>query len=402
MSTTRPIKAWNILDCGLSRGVTGHHHWEAKALTDELVRRGHEVRLFTQLNAPDAAQFAGAELIPTFAMFLYQEISNDPMWSAIENFVVHNRSFHRDLSRLDPSMFEHAVTVFPTLGENQILGLVRWLAEFPKEKRPRVAIGLRTPQEFTPSNTRTQFYRNVFKKYLSEQGSGIAVFCRTAQSAAMTEKHVGVKANVFPVLVPDDLLSRRPRAPKAGTSPMMVSFVGGARRERGSALLPEIVKRCASQDVEFFIQVRAEADPRFDPNVLRALSGHPHVRVHNGAMAREDYYDVIANSITLIAYEPEFYRWRDSAVYHEAKLLDAPALVSAGTWMEDDVKALGNGLVIEAFTADAAAECIMRARRELPALSAAAVRAGRTAREKNGVARCLEAFGNACSSSGSG
>ena len=319
------------------------------------------------------------------------------MWAAIENFVVHNRSFHRDLSRLDPSLFEDSVTVFPTLSENQILGVVRWLATFPKETRPRVAIGLRTPQEFTASNTRTQFYRNVFKKYLSEHGPDIAVFCRTSQSAAMTEKHVGVKASVFPFLAPDELLSRRPRAAATGTSPMTVSFVGGARRERGGALLPEIVKRCASPAVHFFIQVRAESDPSFDPNILRALSGLPHVRIHNVAMPREDYYDAIANSIALIAYEPESYRWRDSGIYHEAKLLDAPALVTAGTWMEDDVKALGNGLVIDVFTADAAVDCIMRAQRERPALTAAALRVGLDAREKHGVARCLEAFASACS-----
>ena len=85
-------------------------------------------------------------------------------------------------------------------------------------------------------------------------------------------------------------------------------------------------------------------------------------------------------------------------VYHEAKLLDAPALVSAGTWMEHDVKALGNGLVIDAFTADAVVACIERAQRELPALMAAAVRVGRDMRGKNGVARCLEVFENACSS----
>ena len=40
----------------------------------------------------------------------------------------------------------------------------------------------------------------------------------------------------------------------------------------------------------------------------------------------------------------------------------------------------------------------MRAQRELPALMAAAVRVGRDMREKNGVARCLEVFENACSS----
>ena len=66
--------------------------------------------------------------------------------------------------------------------------------------------------------------------------------------------------------------------------------------------------------------------------------------------------------------------------------------------MADDVKALGNGLVIGAFTADAVVESILRAQRERPALTAAAVRVGRDAREEHGVARCLEAFESACSS----
>ncbi len=114
---------------------------------------------------------------------------------------------------------------------------------------------------------------------------------------------------------------------------MVVSFVGGARRERGSALLPEIVKRCAGSGVHFFIQLKGEADPTLDPNPLHTLSGQTHVRVQYGAMTREDYYNAITNSVVLLAYEPESYRWRDSSVYHEAKLLDAPALVTAGTSM---------------------------------------------------------------------
>src|SRR6185295_6741407 len=104
--------------------------------------------------------------------------------------------------------------------------------------------------------------------------------------------------------------------------------------------------------VQFFIQVRSEG-VQFDPNILRALSGLPHVRLHDGPMARNEYYDAIANSVVLLAYHPESYRWRDSGVFHEAKLLDAPVLVAAGTWMEQDVKALGNGLVIPSFTPDA-------------------------------------------------
>ena len=73
MSTARPSKTWNILDCGMGRGVTGHHLWEAKALTGELIRRGNRVRLFTSMNAPDPDQWTGVEIIPTFAFKLKQK-----------------------------------------------------------------------------------------------------------------------------------------------------------------------------------------------------------------------------------------------------------------------------------------------------------------------------------------
>ena len=202
--------------------------------------------LFTNLNAPDAAQYPGAELIPTFAMFLYQDISNDPMWSSIENFVVHNRSFHRALSHLDPSMFEDLVTVFPTLSENQVLGLVRWLATFPKEKRPSVAVGLRAPQEFTPSNTRTA----VLPERIHEVPVRAWPWYRGVlpDGAMRGDDRETCRREDECLSLPCARRAPLAQATCSGcrTSPMVVSFVGGARRERGGALLPEIVKRCAS------------------------------------------------------------------------------------------------------------------------------------------------------------
>jgi hypothetical protein len=53
----------------------------------------------------------------------------------------------------------------------------------------------------------------------------------------------------------------------------------------------------------------------------------------------------------LLAYLPSHYRWRDSGIYNEAKLLEAAGLVSAGSWMADEVTSLGNGLVIKDYTA---------------------------------------------------
>ena len=106
-------------------------------------------------------------------------------------------------------------------------------------------------------------------------------------------------------------------------------------------------------------------------------------------LERDEYYRAIADGVALLAYDPVAYRWRDLGVYREASMLGAPMLVSAGTWMAQEVKQHGNGLIIEDFTAAAIVDCIGRAQRELPALRAAAARVAQEFRRTQGVARYI-------------
>src|SRR5262245_20313159 len=107
--------SWNIVDGALMDGSSGHHHWEAKALTDELVRRGARVRLFTNQNVPAAQDFPGCEIIPVFSLSVWNSVSNDPTWQTLENFILLNRTFHREMSALDKSVFGQSLALFPTL-----------------------------------------------------------------------------------------------------------------------------------------------------------------------------------------------------------------------------------------------------------------------------------------------
>jgi len=157
---------------------------------------------------------------------------------------------------------------------------------------------------------------------------------------------------------------------EAGGNPRRAhgGFVRGrSKTERGGELIPDVVKHCTSSGVRFFIQAGLTGHADFNEQVLTALSGLPHVRLHEGPLERSAYYRAIADSVVLLAYDASRYRIRDSGVYHEAKLLDAPVLVSAETWMAEEVTALGNGLVVEDHSAAGIVNCIARAQRELPA-----------------------------------
>jgi hypothetical protein len=353
------------------------------------------VRILSHRNPPPIEAFAGAEIVPTFSLSTYDKVSTDPQWAMMEDFVIHNRLFQENLARFDPAMFRGALAWFPMVGTTQLLGLLRWLAALPPETRPKAAINLFEPMgEWNDDNQAVKFYSAIWKGCPAGVKRNVALFSRTRVAAEKFTTEFGVPVMVFPRALPERFLEARPGAAEVN-GPMVVSFVGGARLERGCALIPEVVKRCAGTGVEFFVQVRSGLERGFDASALTALSALPHVRVVKGALDYDDYYRSIGGSVVLLPYKPEAYRWRDSGVYHEAKLLDAPVLATAGTWIADDIRALGNGLVIENFSVAAVVETIARARCELSALRSAAARVGREARTSEGVRRCIEALAGA-------
>jgi glycosyltransferase involved in cell wall biosynthesis len=224
----------------------------------------------------------------------------------------------------------------------------------------------------------------------------IALFCRTPQIAERFRKHADIHAKVLPFALPAEALARQPSSARPLDAPMVVSFVGGARPERGYALVADIVERCSASGVRFFIQVKNETAADTEAEALAGLARWPHVQIQDGVLERDDYYRAIADSVVLLAYDPAFYHWRDSGVYREALMLGAPVLVSAGTSMAEEVNRRGNGLIIENLSAAAIADCIGRAQRKLPALRTAAKRVaqdiGRTEGVANYISTVLGAF----------
>ena len=182
-----------LFDCALTKGAIGHHYWETRSLAEELVRTGKKVRLFSHHNAPAAGQFPGVEIVPAFSMYLYEGVSNDPAGSPIENFVVHNRTFHSDLARFEPSQFRDSIALFPTIDERHLLGLLRWLEAIPSEMRPKTAIGLMAPQDFSGA---ARMYKTIWKNCPPDLRAGMAMFSRTVQIADMFDSKCEIRSGL--------------------------------------------------------------------------------------------------------------------------------------------------------------------------------------------------------------
>ncbi len=387
------IKVWNIIDTGLRAQSTGHHYWETKALADELLLRRAGVRIFSCKNAP-IERFPGVRIHPTFSLYYYTSISSDPSWRVLENFVVHNRSFQRDLLQVEQSLFHRSLTFFPTLSERQLLGTIRWLARFDDHERPKAVATLEALADWSDNNPSARIYRLLWTDCPAAVKTNLALTVRETGAADQFRRLLGVRPHVLPSpLGPHE--KRAQIAANAGASPhgpMLVSFVGGSRLERGTMLIPDVVKLCTELNVRFFIQAKNGSDPGVDLGRLTALRGLANVELHEGVLEQDAYHDVIAQSVVLIPYAPNHYRLRSSGVYVEAKFLGAPVIVAAGSWMAEEVKVLGNGLVFEDYSPVAIAACIARAQTEIGSLREQAKICAREFSVKNGPDRCVDAI----------
>ena len=335
------FKTWNIVDHHLYAGNTGHYYWECKAIASELLSRGMNVRIFASKSAPAAAQFPGSRVYPTFSQHSYRIPNNT--WGKAKNFLVSGRLFSRDLSQAQRTLFHGSLSYLPNVsGPSQLIPLIRWLMHFEDPVGPESLL-LWNP-------TSVACIKSCGGP--AQPGSkNLVLMARSTDEANQFHRVMGVRPYVLPSPVgPSERRAQIAANAEPSAREMVVSFMAGCRYEKGFMLIPEVVKLCKSLKIQFFIQANNDGCSDVDEahfRLLTDLRGLPNVELHVGTLERDAYYDAIARSVVLIPYAPSSYRWRTSGVYDEAKYLGAPVIVAAGSWIADEVKTLGNGLVFE-------------------------------------------------------
>jgi len=389
----RSFKAWNIINNLIGGHTFGHVLWEPKLLAEELGHRGTETRILGH-STIDANDFPGVRVLPAFQLHHREPVSTDPEWGYLENFVVHNMAFEKSLARLDSGLFDNALMMFLDMSERQMLGTVRWLRRFDDTTRPHVAMLLQGQRDWSSRNTALEMYGKIWAGCSNTFKSRVKLCVRSDMLAANYEPIFRMRPHVLPsILGPTE---REVRATQerngAQTGPLLVSFLGGARSERGVGLMPEVVRHCAPLGIRFLIQL---TDPHgADSGLLdavKALRDRPDVRFHDGKLSRDQYNDWIAQSVVLLPYDAALYKTRSSGVYDEAKSLGAPVIVPADTWMAEEVSRIGNGLVFENHTPASIAACIARAKDDLEGLRIRAAAYAASYSREHGADRCVDA-----------
>lgn len=139
--------------------------------------------------------------------------------------------------------------------------------------------------------------------------------------------------------------------PKRNDDRVSIRYVtlGDVRPEKGFELVASAIRLAIDtgiRNVEFVLHAYAisEEDARARD---RAVSELPpdRVRMVTGLLPRAEYLELLqAADVVILPYSRSSYRSRTSGPFVEAVGLGRPVIVTSGTWMSDQLEALGSGV----------------------------------------------------------
>jgi glycosyltransferase involved in cell wall biosynthesis len=349
-------------------GLTSHHYNESHGLMHEFGRRGMQFVLFIHINASAriAAEFNARAVIddPTFRM----------EWSFEERSERFLAMLH---TQIDPVVNAHDCVLITVSTQLEAHALTRWLQELPRDKKPWIVI-LFLSDRWNRSG-RAEYERQIaeFRKLngaisslAPEDARRMIFFTLTDLLAEELGELLGTKVHVAPI--PLEYGDPQLYPPAKRDSPLpRVAVLGGTRREKGSYLLPDIVRACRSYvPVEFLVHVTNNSLTAEEAAQLAPIAEESNVIVIREAMSLPEY-NLALNSadIGLFPYEVIPYRKRNSGVFAEAVAYGKPVVATRGTWMAEQIQAgRAAGTIFDDLEPDAIACAIARCVADLESL----------------------------------
>jgi glycosyltransferase involved in cell wall biosynthesis len=225
--------------------------------------------------------------------------------------------------------------------------LTRWLAGRPRGRKPWVVILFASDRWNRSGQAERERQMAEFRELhaaiagLSPLDERRLIFLTlTDPLAEELTGLLGSPVGVAPMPLPyaDPLEYSSPKPPSALPR---VAILGGMRTEKGSHLIPDIIRACRSQvPVEFLVHLTNNTLSADVVEKLTAIVDEPHVSVIDQPMSRPQYYAAVASAdLGLFPYEVIPYRQRTSGVFGEMVAFGKPVVATRGTWLAQQIEA---------------------------------------------------------------
>ncbi len=343
-------------------GYSSHHFNEAHGFMRELERRGDQLVLLVNAQAP--AGIVGE--------LQAQAVLDDPTFRLEWSFEERSSRFRKMLHRwVDPLLKADDRLLLTISTQLEAHALTLWSQELPRRKRPWIVILFVSDRWNRSGSDEYERQASEFRKLKAaigtlqaEDSARILFWALTDPLAAELSELLGTSVEVSPIpqilRLPDrrqatllphaaDSIDTVPRSgdPQSSSTmrseppPQRVAILGGTRREKGSYLIPEIVRACRQLlNVEFLVQLTNNTLTAEETEILARVAEEPGVTVIRDAMSLVEYEAALTVSdIALFPYEVLPYRQRISGVFAEAAACGKPVVATAGTWMAGEIEA---------------------------------------------------------------
>jgi glycosyltransferase involved in cell wall biosynthesis len=362
---TDRVRTWHIFDGGLTERAPGHHAAEVLALAKELARRGQAVSVYGNV------KFRGdgfpVPVVPQIRHSFYEPLSKDQLAGELSDFIQINTLYLEDLSRIDRSRFSaDDIALFPTVSENQLLAIGRWAQSFTDTapfKTVMVAhrqldVGFGRRQVSFPA----MYYRYAWTSVAPDLPRRLFLCATTAALAAEYANVLGTWPSVLPFLFELPPLSS-PARPSGSGAEFVVAHLGEVHRHKGFPLLPSVVKSTADiPALRYFVQAWRGSDPVILNAIAELRRESSRVTLVTDYLEIERYHEAVDRAdLILLLHDPDSYRSRMSGVYAQATLAGKPVVACSGTWMGEQVRAHGNGILFSEHSAQSVRRAILEA-----------------------------------------
>jgi glycosyltransferase involved in cell wall biosynthesis len=353
-------------------GYATHHFNEAYGFRREFARRGRELNLLVNVQA-------SARIVSELSA---HAVLDDPSFRLEWSFEERSRRF-RDMlhTRVDRLLKAGDCVLLTVSTQLEAHSLILWLQELPRRKQPWIVI-LFLSDRWNRSG-RDEYERQMaeFRKLEAAISSLPPEHARRVILCAVTEllaEELSGLLGTRPHVVPLPLSfgdAQSFRATRPDSHPPRVAILGGTRREKGSHLIPEIVRACRPLvPVEFLVQLTNNTLTPEEVEALGRIAQEPEVTVIREAMSLAEYEAALEGSdVGLFPYEVIPYTKRCSGVFAEAVACGKPVVVTPGTWMAEQITAgRAAGTISEDLRPDSIARAIARCVAELEPLQQSA------------------------------
>lgn len=369
-------------------GLTSHHFNESHGFIQEFHRRGKEFLLLISIHA-------GAQIV---AELNARAVLDDPTFRMEWSFEERSERFLAMLhAQIDAHLNANDCVLITVSTQLEAHALTRWLQELPLDKKPWIVILMlsdrwnRLGREEYERQTAEFRILNTAISNLAPEDARRLIFCTlTNLLAEELGELLGAKVDVAPI--PLEYGDPGLYSP-AKTNPHLprVAVLGGTRREKGSYLMPDIVRACRSHvQVEFLVHLANNTLTAEEAEKLMHIAEEPQVTVILEPMSLREYNTALDSAdIALFPYEVIPYRKRNSGVFAEAVAFGKPVVATRGTWMAKQIEAgRAAGTIFEDLEPDSIARAMARCVVDLKSLQHSAQALSIEWRKKS----CLSAF----------